>query len=463
MRELLDDLFTGTVSRRKFLERATAAGLALPLVGSGLSATAQKKDKPAQPKAEAVGNQEENPVYSPANIGGGGRIERNFYRDWIKRTNIPKLDDPYSVYDIYTQEVKPWPEIDGRGLYINFTGNVHMDGVIYEIPEGKALAPARRFYEQVFIVLKGRGHTMFGPGKQQGKVEWGEGSMFAGPVNVTHRHYNADPAKPARLLAITSFPIMLQIFGSMNLINNLAFDFKDRYDGGRDYFSRSGMGEGVRKRWNTTNFVKDIRTAEVIPWPERGEGNASVFWDMSGNTILEPHMSEFGVGSYKRGHRHPYEAIILTLNGKGFSLTGKDSLKESDAEKIDWKAGSLVSPPYYWYHQHFNTGASKARYFAMTEGDFPKRLGIPLQVEQIEGDREDPDIKKRFERELKKSSAAQSNGAAHQHGEHAHDHSHDHSHGGGEHAHHHDGDPNHHGDRGGVMSVQNDWRRGRRG
>ena len=110
-------------------------------------------------------------------------------------------------------------------------------------------------------------------------------------------------------------------------------------------------------------------------------------------------MSEFEVGTYKLGHRHPYEAIILTLNGRGFSLAGKDGLKDSESVKLDWKAGSIVSPPYFWYHQHFNTGDTKARYLAITEGDFPKRLGIPLEVEQIESDHEDPEIRKRFERE----------------------------------------------------------------
>jgi len=191
-------------------------------------------------------------------------------------------------------------------------------------------------------------------------------------------------------------------------------------------------------RLDKTNFVKDIRTAEVVPWLERGGENASIFWDMSGNTILEPHMSEFEVGGYKLGHRHPYEAIILTLNGSGFSLASKEGLKESDSVKVDWKAGSLVSPPYFWYHQHFNTGATKARYFAMTEGDFPKRLGIPLQVEQIEADREDPRIKARFEEELRKAQAAKMRAELDHHDDH---------------------DPHDHNDHGGIMFAERDWKR----
>jgi len=435
MKELLDDMFTGAVSRRKFIERASAAGLALPLLGGTLVETADAQRQKPTPKPQPPQTEQENPVYSPANIGGGGRIERNFYRDWAKHTRIPKYDNPYSVFDVVTHEVRPWPEIDGRGLYLNFTGNVHMDGVIFEIAPARALAPRKNFFEQVFIGLRGNGYTLFGEGARKNKVEWGEGSLFAGPLNVMHRHYNGSATQPARLLAITSFPFMLQVFGNLGLVNNLNFEFTDRYNGAPDYFTKS---ERVRKRWDKTNFVKDIRKSEVVPWPERGGENASIFWDMSANTILEPHMSEFETGGYKLGHRHPYEAIILTLNGTGFSLAGKESLKESDSVKIDWKAGSIVSPPYFWYHQHFNTGIVKARYFAMTEGDFPKRLGIPLQVEQIEADHEDPAIKRRFEEELKKAQTANMRAEVHHDDDH---HEHDHK------------------DHGGIMFAERDWKR----
>src|SRR5258707_11380064 len=76
----------------------------------------------------------------------------------------------------------------------------------------------------------------------------------------------------------------------------------------------------------------------------------------------------------------------------------------------------------------------------MTEGDFPKRLGIPLQVEQIEADREDPQIKKRFEKELKKAATASLSAAHH------HDDEHDHV------AHDHD-------DHGGILFTRQDWKR----
>ena len=405
MSDIMDALYYGTFSRRELMEKLAAAGIALPLVSG--SAQAQTKDGKKKPASD-----DDEVKLSPENIGGGGRIERNFYRDWLKKAKIPTVQG-YSIFDAKTQEVHPWPQVGGRGVYLDFSGNVHMDGVIYEIPESKALEPRRQLYEQLIYILAGRGYTVFGDGQHQNRVAWGEGSLFTVPVNVLHRHYNSDSQHPARLLAITTFPFMMQVFGSMGFINDTTFSFADRYDGSPDYFTKS---ERTFKRWDKTNFVRDIRSADVIPWEARGKGNASMFWNMGGNTVLEPHMSDFPVGSYKLGHRHPYEAIILTLNGKGFTLFDKEHLKDSDSMKLDWKAGSVVSPPYYWFHQHFNTGDTRARYFAVTEGDFPKRLGIPLEVEQIEAPQEDPDIKKHFERERKKASA------------HVHTHSHPHEH-----------------------------------
>ena len=122
MSNLLDDLFTGGVSRRKFIEMASKAGLALPLANFALSEVA----------AQTAPQQQEGPKFSPANIGGGGRVERDFYRDWIKNSKVPMVEG-YSILDAKTQEVQPWPEIEGRGVYLNFSGNVHMDSAIWEI------------------------------------------------------------------------------------------------------------------------------------------------------------------------------------------------------------------------------------------------------------------------------------------------------------------------------------------
>src|SRR5262249_11761961 len=124
MKELFDELMTGAVSRRRFIERASAASLALIASSTEASAQGRPVDKPQHKDEQKPGEK-----LSPANIGGGGRVERNFYRDWVRESKAPMVEG-YSIYDAKNQEVRPWPEIEGRGLYLNFSGNVHMDGVI---------------------------------------------------------------------------------------------------------------------------------------------------------------------------------------------------------------------------------------------------------------------------------------------------------------------------------------------
>src|SRR3954469_10165459 len=227
MANFFDELQKGTVSRRKLFELLPmAAGSATLLSAQASKQAKQTKGGPAAPKI------------SPSNIGGGGRIERDYYRDWIKTSKMPMVDG-YSLLDAAKQEVQPWPETGGRGLYLNFSGNVHMDAVIQEIPSGKALEQKRHFYEQIVYVLGGRGYTTVGTGATPNKVQWGEGSLFSIPMNAMHRHFNSDSAHPARLLMITTFPFMLQVFGSMGLINDLNFNFNDRYDGAPEFFSKT--------------------------------------------------------------------------------------------------------------------------------------------------------------------------------------------------------------------------------
>ena len=78
MANLIDELQQGLVSRRRMLELLTAASGAAGVA----SAQASKQVKPPA----------EPPKLSPANIGGGGRVERDFYREWIKNSKVPMLE-----------------------------------------------------------------------------------------------------------------------------------------------------------------------------------------------------------------------------------------------------------------------------------------------------------------------------------------------------------------------------------
>ena len=42
------------------------------------------------------------------------------------------MAEGYSILDAKTEGVHPWPDIGGRGVYLNFSGNVHVDAAIWE-------------------------------------------------------------------------------------------------------------------------------------------------------------------------------------------------------------------------------------------------------------------------------------------------------------------------------------------
>jgi len=117
------------------------------------------------------------------------------------------------------------------------------------------------------------------------------------------------------LFAITSFPFMVQVFGNLGLINHLDFDFADRTTTTSRTISPGQCGSA--KRWDKRISSKTFAPRKWCRGPSVAVRMPASFGHVR-HTILEPHMSEFEAGGYKLGHRHPYEAIILTLNGKDF-------------------------------------------------------------------------------------------------------------------------------------------------
>ena len=138
-------------------------------------------------------------------------------------------------------------------------------------------------------------------------------------------------------------------------------------------------------------------------YKDRGAGGINTHFDLAGN-ITKAHISEFPVGTYKKGgHRHGPGAHLVILGGVGFSLLWWDNEKKN-YEKADWsKRGMVIVPADATYHQHFNTGPEPARYLALrAPNGTPDNWGesnVSLKEGgmQIEYEDEDPDIHKMFE------------------------------------------------------------------
>jgi oxalate decarboxylase/phosphoglucose isomerase-like protein (cupin superfamily) len=126
---------------------------------------------------------------------------------------------------------------------------------------------------------------------------------------------------------------------------------------------------------------------------------------------MSAHISEFPVGTYKKAHRHGAGAHVVVIGGQGYSLMWPQGEKP---KRFDWHDGSVVVPPEHWFHQHFNTGPTPARYLALKamghkharpwgQRTYAVDESVKGGGDQIEYQDEDPSIRLMFEQELKKN------------------------------------------------------------
>jgi hypothetical protein len=227
--------------------------------------------------------------------------------------------------------------------------------------------------------------------------------VFALPLNAHHQFHNVSGSQPARFIAVTTAPLFMNLFHNMEFIFNCPFDFKDRFAGASGHFS--GEGQAYTGRVWETNFVPDVHSFRLQDWKERGAGGTNVMLEI-GNGSMGAHISEFPVGTYKKAHRHGPGAHVIILDGVGYSLMWRDG---EPPQKIDWQRGSLLVPPDRWFHQHFNVGATPARYLALRAnsrkykfyGRDPELSSKDVKEggDQIEYADQDPEIHRLFVRE----------------------------------------------------------------
>src|SRR5438105_4066974 len=128
------------------------------------------------------------------------QIEKvNAYKEFQQKEGIPVVAG-FAVEDLKTIEVAPWARKGGLGTFINLdgTGGTN-DAYVCEIPPGGALAPGRQLFEEMIYVLDGTGSTqVWYDEKRKVSFEWRKGSLFAIPLNATHRHFNGRGDRPAR-------------------------------------------------------------------------------------------------------------------------------------------------------------------------------------------------------------------------------------------------------------------------
>ena len=339
-------------------------------------------------------------------------IVEDTYKAWQNREGVRVIVD-FAFEDLGAIELSPWARKGGSGAIINMPGTqLPNDLHIVELKPGGNSEPEHHMYEEMVYILSGRGATsIWQDEKHKQSFEWHEGSLFAIPLNASYQHFNASGTEPARYIAVTNAPPMMRLFRNQDFIFNTPVAFNDRYSGEADYFS----GEGklyVRRIWET-NFVPNAPEMLLWDYLERGAGNGVAFLEMTGNNA-KAHISEFPVGTYKKAHQHGPGAHLLILSGQGFSLLWQEG---EEYRKADWtKGGMVIVANEDCWHQHFNTGQTRARYLALRSGNMgliqPPGGARPVSEvtwegggKQIEYEDEDPRIHEMFEADLAKNGA----------------------------------------------------------
>ncbi|MEW2545287.1 ethanolamine ammonia lyase-activating protein [Streptomyces sp. NPDC047002] len=327
------------------------------------------------------------------------------YTRWVADEGLDIIAAHY-VPDLRTVELKPWARRGGRGVFINHEATrTSNDCYVCEIPAGGKLAPQRQLFEEMILVLDGNGSTKVWNDKgAEVTFEWGPGALFAIPLNAHHQHFNGSGSKAARFVSSTNMPPIINLYDDVDFVFGTEKDFPNRFDGEPDYFAPKGEQKGLLL---DTNFVADAVNLPLIEAKERGAGGGHIRFNMARGS-MNSHISQFPVGTYKKGHRHGPGAHVIILSGTGYSLMWPEG---EEPRRYEWGPGSLIVPPNMWFHQHFNTGDEPGRYLAFKHEVVSVRnaQGVPkawismrIGGDQIDYADEAPLVRDMFREELAK-------------------------------------------------------------
>lgn len=339
------------------------------------------------------------------------------YTRWVRDEGLDIIGAHY-VPDLHTVELKPWARREAKGVFINHEASrTSNDCYVCEIAPAKSLPPQRQLFEEMVLVLDGYGSTtVWNDAGESVAFEWKAGALFAIPLNTWHQHFNGSGKNPVRYVAVTNAPLIMNSFGEAAFVFSTPYDFKSRFSGEPDYFSAKGEQKGLLL---DTNFVPDAVNLPLIAAKERGAGGGHIRFNMAKGS-MNSHISQFPVGTYKKAHAHGPGAHVIILTGEGYSLMWPEG---ETPRRYEWRPGAMVVPPNMWFHQHFNTGTTPARYLAFKHEGVAIRnsQGVPkawisrrIGGDQIDYADEQPAVRELFADALAKHGLASNMGKAYE-------------------------------------------------
>src|SRR5881397_4386348 len=260
------------------------------------------------------------------------------YDLFMESEGIPIYRD-IGVSKVQNLPLAPWKRLGGKGTYIQLHGTEGKWGCyVVEVPGAGALNPERHLYEEIYLVVEGRGTTeVWGEGNgKKLTFEWQRGSLFAIPLNAWHRVVNAT-SSPALLLAATTAPNIINLIRDTEFVLNCPYNFLARFDASDDYFKPIAdiYADPVRGlAMRRTNIIPDILTCELPPDNRRAFDYRRIEPHMAGANFYMK-IAQYKTGQYSKAHKHASGAILVCIKGKGYSYTWPDRLGMQP-----WSAGA---------------------------------------------------------------------------------------------------------------------------
>lgn len=289
-----------------------------------------------------------------------------YFEEWVKKEGLDLIRG-HKVENVYTHPLKPWARTGGKAVQIQLNGTGELNAAyIQEIAPKGQLTPQRHIYEELVFVLKGRGSTsVWYDGQRKNSFEWQAGSLFSIPLNAWYQHFNGSGSEPARYIAVTTAPIMMNLIRNEDFIFNNKAVFPERYNGEENYFSGKERTE-IFKDWDIptpisfSNFFADVYSL-TLHESNRGINTRGYSFELA-NGVLGSHTVEIPGGTFSKVHRHGPGAHVIWLKGEGYSLIWPDG---GEKMKEYWGPGTMLVPPDWWWHQHAVISKEPAQHLAL--------------------------------------------------------------------------------------------------
>ena len=130
------------------------------------------------------------------------------------------------------------------------------------------------------------------------------------------------------LLCGTSAPNVMNLIDNPGFIFNCPHNFTERFSGADDYFKPNDDIEpdpvrGLAMR--RTNLIPDVINCELPLDNRRSPGYRRVEPHMAGNRFYL-FVGQHETGRYAKAHKHHSTAVLICVEGKGYTYTWPDAL-----------------------------------------------------------------------------------------------------------------------------------------